>query len=82
MVAPESSLDTRKRIRNDGWGDFPGGPVVKMSPSKTGGALLIPGQRTKILHALRPKKPKYKAKQCSNKFNKDFKNGPLKKKKI
>ena len=45
MVAPKSSLDRRERIRNEGWGDFPGGPVVKMSPSKTGGALSIPGQR-------------------------------------
>ena len=59
MVAPESSLDRRARNRNDGWGDFPCGPVVKMSPSKAGGALSIPSQRATILHAL-PKKQNIK----------------------
>ena len=37
-----------------GW-DFPGGPVVKTSPSNAGGAGLIPGQGTKIPHASWPK---------------------------
>ena len=37
---------------NIGLGDFPGGPVVKTSPSTTGGAGSIPGQGTKIPHAL------------------------------
>ena len=32
--------------------DFPGGPVVKTSPSKARGMGLIPGQGTKIPHAL------------------------------
>ena len=32
--------------------DFPGGPVVKTSPSSAGGAGLIPGQRAKIPHVL------------------------------
>ena len=32
--------------------DFPGGPVVKTSPSSAGGAGLIPGQGAKIPHAL------------------------------
>ena len=36
--------------------DFPGGPVVKTSPSNAGGAGLIPGWGVKIPHALKPKK--------------------------
>ena len=40
--------------------DFPGGPVVKTSPSKAGGTGLIPGQRAKIPHASQPKQPKHK----------------------
>ena len=31
--------------------DFPGGPVVKASPSNAGGVGLIPGQGAKIPHA-------------------------------
>ena len=31
--------------------DFPGGPVVKNSPSNSGDVGLIPGQGTKILYA-------------------------------
>ena len=33
-------------------GDFPGGPVVKNPPSNAGDMGLIPGQGTKIPHAL------------------------------
>ena len=35
--------------------DFPGGPVVKTSPSNAGGAGSIPGRGAKIPHASRPK---------------------------
>ena len=35
--------------------DFPGGPVVKTSPSNAGGAGLISSQGAKISHALQPK---------------------------
>ena len=35
--------------------DFPGGPVVKTSPSNAGGAGSIPGRGAKIPHALWPK---------------------------
>ena len=59
-----------KRVRT--W-DFPGGPVVKTSPSNAGGA--------KIPHASQPKKQNIKQKQNCNKFNKDFKNGPHQKSK-
>ena len=52
--------------------DFPGGPVVKTSPSNAGGAGLIPGQEAKIPHASEPKNQKIKQKQYCNKFNKDF----------
>ena len=60
--------------------DFPGGPVVKTSPSNAGGAGSILGLRAKIPHALRPKNQNMKQKQYCNKFNKDFKNGPHQKK--
>ena len=59
------------------FGDFPGGPVVKTSPSNAGGASSIFWSGTKIPHALGPKKQKnINQKQYCNKFNKDFKNGP------
>ena len=35
--------------------DFPGGPVVKTSPSTAGGTGSIPGQGTKIPHVSQPK---------------------------
>ena len=35
--------------------DFPGGPLVKTSPSSAGGVGLIPGPGAKLLHALWPK---------------------------
>ena len=59
--------------------DFPGSPVVKTSPfnARDVGS---PGQGDKIPHALQPKHQNIKQKQCSNKFNKDFKNGPHQKK--
>ena len=62
-------------------GDFPGGPVVKASPSNAGGAGSISGQGAKIPHASWPKNQNIKRKQYCNKFNKDFKNGPHQKKK-
>ena len=53
--------------------DFPGGPVVKTSPSDAGGEGLIPGRGAEIPHASWPKNQNIKQKQCGNKFNKDFK---------
>ena len=50
------------------------------SPSNAGGEGLTPGQRAKIPHAYRPKNQNIKQKQYWNKFNKDFKSGPYKKK--
>ena len=47
--------------------DFPGGSVVKTSPSNAGGAGSIPGRGVESPHA--------SWKQYCNKFNKDFKNG-------
>ena len=49
--------------------------MVKILPSKAGGTLRIPGQGTKIQHALGPKNQNIKQKQYCNKFNKDFKKG-------
>ena len=40
--------------------DFPGGPVVKISPSDAGGIGLIPDQGAKIPHASQPKKKNHK----------------------
>ena len=47
--------------------------MAKTSPSSTGAVGLIPGQETKILHALQLKSQNIKQKQYCNKFNKDFK---------
>ena len=52
--------------------DFPGGPVVKTSPSNAGGAGSIPGQGAKIPHASWPKNRNIEQKQCCNKFNREF----------
>ena len=56
--------------------DFPGGPVVKTSPSNAGDAGLIPGGGAQIPCASWPKNKKVKHKQCGNKFNEHCKNGP------
>ena len=40
--------------------DFPGGPVVKTSPSNAGSVGLIPGQGAKIPHVSQPKNQKHK----------------------
>ena len=62
--------------------DFPGGPVVKTSLSNAEGVGSVSVWWGKISHATRPKKKKQnKTKQHCKKFNKDLKNGPLKKKK-
>ena len=54
--------------------------MVKISPSKAEGAGSIPGQGPKIPHALQSKNQNVNQKQYCNKFKKDFKNGPHKKK--
>lgn len=56
------------------------GPVVKNLPSNARGSGLITGQGAKIQHAPGPKHQNRKQKQCWNKFNKDFQNGPHQKK--
>ena len=69
-------------LESDFW-DFSGGPMVKTLPSNADGAGSIPGQGTRILHALwlqknkkqKTKKNTIKQKQYFNKFNKDFKHG-------
>ena len=40
--------------------DFPGGPVIKTSPSEARDVGSIPGQEAKIQNALRPKTQKHK----------------------
>ena len=62
-------------------GAFPGSPVVKTSPTNAGDADLIPDLEAKIPYSSGPKNQSIKQKQYCNKSNKDFKNGPPKKKK-
>ena len=62
--------------------DFPGGPVVKTSPSNAGGAGSIPGRGAGILCASWPENQNVKQKQYCNKFNKELKNGPHQKKNL
>ena len=55
--------------------NFPGGSVVKASPSNAEAMGFIPGQGTKIPCALQAKIQNIEQKQYCNKLNKDFKNG-------
>ena len=64
------------KIKNSSFGDFSGGLVVKIHASHAGDSGSILGKGTKIPHASRLKNQNIKLKQCSNKFNKDFKSGP------
>ena len=59
--------------------EFPGGPVVKASPSNAGGVGLIPGLGTKITHASWPRNQDIKQKHYCNRFNKDLKMVHIKK---
>ena len=54
--------------------------MLRTSPSRAEGAGSIPGQGPKIPHALQSKNQNVNQKQYCNKFKKDFKNGPHKKK--
>ena len=53
--------------------------MVKILPSRAGGVGSVPGWGTKIS---RPQNQNINQKRYSNKFNKDFKNGPHKKKSL
>ena len=66
--------------RTKAW-DIPGGPVVNTSPSNAGGEGSIPGQETKIPHALWAQNQNVKQKQHCNKFKKTLKMAHIKKKK-
>ena len=55
---------------------------LALSLSIAEGVDSILGRQDKIPHTSQPKKPKHKQKQCCNKSNKDFRNGPHPKKKI
>ena len=56
--------------------NFPGSPVVKTLPSNARGVGSIPRKGAKIPHASRSQHSNIKQKQCCNKFNKAFENGP------
>ena len=74
--APNSRWYDRGKSLKKKSRDFPGGPVVETLPSNEGGLGSIPGQGAKIPQASGPKNQNVKQKQCCDKFNKDFKNGP------
>ena len=73
---PDPSSSTWMEVNTPFSWDFPGVPVVKTSPSNAGVVGSILRQGPKIPHDLRPKNQNIKQRQCWNKFNKDFKNGP------
>ena len=56
--------------------DFPGCPVVKNSPSNSGGAGLTLGLGVPQGQKQKKKQKNIKQKECCNKFNKNFKNDP------
>ena len=56
--------------------------MVKTLPSNAGKVSSICGQGGKISHASWPKNQNIKQKQYCSKFNKDFQNGPLKKRNL
>jgi len=66
-------VTSKSRLYKVGFGDFPGGPVVKTLPSKAGGLSSIPDPVAKTPLASEPKRQKIKQKQYCNKFSKDLK---------
>ena len=68
-------------VHNNYLGDFPGGPAVKISLFNARGAGLVPGQAARIPHTPWPRNQNTKQKQCRDKSNEAFKNGPHQKKK-
>ena len=64
------------RVKDSSFGDFSGGPMVKLHASSAGDSGSTLGKGTKIPHASRLKIQYIKLKQCCNKFNKDFKSDP------
>ena len=57
ILVSDTGFKISLKIRSS---DFPGGPVVKTSPSNAGGEGSIPLWGAKIFHASWPKKPKHK----------------------
>ena len=55
MTVLQPSIVAVDRVKSGKVQDFPGGPVVKTSPSNAGGSDSIPGQGAKSLHAWCPK---------------------------
>ena len=59
-------------MKNNNDKNFPGGSVVKNPPSNTGGGGLIPGQGTKISHAVGQQSPLATTKIQHSQINKFF----------
>ena len=57
----------KQYIKVEARDDFPGGPVVKTSPSSAGSAGSIPGWGAEIPHVSRPKNQNIKQKRYCNK---------------
>ena len=71
LVAKSTYINTQK----EQFKDFPGGLVVKTSPSSTGHVGSVPGRGAKIPQASWTKNQNIAQKQYCNKFNKEFTNG-------
>ena len=50
-------MENKLGFKENKYGNFPGSPVAKISPSNPEGLGLIPGQGAKIPHAFLPKSP-------------------------
>ena len=68
---------TTVKFKKGAPGDFPGGPVIKTSPSNAGGAVrFLAGELRSHMPPGQKKDQNIKLKQHCNKLNKNFKNGP------
>ena len=73
LPSKDQRMEKRGKGQKEQLWDFPGGPVVRTSPSYVGGAGSISGE-AKIPRASGPKNQNIKQKQYCYKFSKDFKN--------
>ena len=62
LFCSETKNEGNNNFKSLAW-DFPGGPVVRTSPSNAGGVGSIPGQGARIPHAWQPKSQNIKQKR-------------------
>ena len=75
MCASRKRQQSQFGLKNVNW-DFPGGPVVKTSPSDVGSVDSIPVAEARVHMLWGQKNWNMNQKQYCNRFNKEFKNGP------